>query len=434
MKRSKVKILIVDDERTLCETLSEVLNEEGYATEIAFDGKEGLEKMRQTPFDVIFCDLRMPKMDGLNLLKKTQEIQPDAFFIVMTAFGSQNTTLEALKLGAYDYVVKPLIFEDVLLKLKHLVAFQRLSVENRVLKGDVAERFALDNVLGQGTEMRAIYSLIHQVASTPTTILLTGELGVGKEKVAKAIHYQSAQKQHRFMTIRCSSYGDAQLDEALFGEQGIFRRPEGGTLFLDEVSDLSPLLQEKLFGVLSGREQTNQTLRPIVSTTKDLLKEVMKGTFKEELLYRINVIEIKIPPLRARKNDIPFLVKYYVRALSEELGKKVQYVTDEARDILMNYSWKGNIRELQNVLERAILLCGPDTQYLDAHDLPAEISSKSLQNMNYNFKQAMRQYEHEHIYGILEKHRFDKKKAAEDLGLSLSSLYRKIEDLSVPMQ
>lgn len=432
--QEKVKILIVDDERTLCETMSEILKDEGYDVEVAFDGKEALEKIQKTTFDVIFCDLRMPKTDGLGVLEKTMEKSSETFFIVMTAYGSMETTLKALKLGAYDYVIKPLVFEDVLLKLEHLVAFKKLSVENRDLKGEVIEQFALDNVLGQGTEMRAVYSLIQRVAPTPTTILITGEIGVGKEKLAKAIHYQSKQDGRSFMVVRCGSYEEAQLDRTLFGKEGIFYRSEEGTLFLDDISELSLALQLKLIQFLNGEDFKKCPTRLIIATTKDLSKEAEKGKFREDLLYRINVIEIKVPPLRARKNDVPFLVKFFVRTLSEGHGKRVRYVTDQARDILVNYSWRGNIRELENVLERAILLCDPDTQYIDVHDLPTDLASMALHSMKHSFKEAMRQYEYKHIQEVLQKNQFDKKRAAEELGLSLSSLYRKIEELSLPIQ
>lgn len=432
----KATILIVDDEKTVCETLSEILQEEGYETEMAFDGEEAIQKIEkqklgQRPFDVVFCDLRMPKTDGLKVLEKGEELSPETFFIVMTAYGSMETTLEALKKGAYDYVVKPLIFDDILLKLKHLLDFKKLNVENRLLKDSIiTDQFAFDNVLGQGPEMKAIYSLMQKVAATQTTVLITGETGVGKERLAKAIHYQSAQKEKSFVRICCASYKEHQLDQALFGEEGIFARHEG-TLFMDEVGDLTPALQLKLVKLLQAGLKS---LRLIVSSTKDLAKEVSKQTFREDLYYRINVIELKVPPLRARKNDIPFLVKYFVRRLSEELGKKIKYVTDETLEVLMNYPWKGSIRELQNILERAVLLSDNDTQFLNVHHLPSELISQTHDSAHYNFKEAMRKSEMKHIQWVLEKNKFDKKKTAQDLGLSLSSLYRKIEELSMPAQ
>ncbi|MBI3019462.1 MAG: sigma-54-dependent Fis family transcriptional regulator [Deltaproteobacteria bacterium] len=432
----KTCILIVDDERTVCETLSEVLREEGYETEMAFDGEDALQKIEkqklgQRPFDVVFCDLRMPGIDGLKVLEKGEELSPETFFIVITAYGSMETTLEALKKGAYDYVVKPLIFDDILLKLRHLLDFKKLNVENRLLKDSITDQFAFDNVLGQGPEMKAIYSLMQKVAATQTTVLITGETGVGKERLAKAIHHQSSQREKNFVRICCASYKEHPLDHALFGEEGIFAKHEG-TLFMDEIGDLTPALQLKLVKLL----QTGlmKSLRLIVSSTKDLAKEVSSQVFREDLYYRINVIELKVPPLRARKNDIPFLVKYFVRHLSEELGKKIKYATDETLKILMNYQWKGNIRELQNILERAVLLSDNDTQFLNGHHLPSELISQTNDSAHYNFKEAMRKSEMKHIQWVLEKNRFDKKKTAQDLGLSLSSLYRKIEELSMPIQ
>ena len=307
MKNEKrAKILIVDDERTLCETLSEILKEDGYETDLAFDGDEAISKIEPNKFDLIFCDLRMPRVDGLKVLEKVKGIAPETYFIVMTAYNSMETTIEALKLGAYDYVVKPLIFDDVLLKLKRLLAFKNLSVEDRVTKGMITEQFVLDNLLGQGREMKAIYSLVQKVAPTGETILLTGETGVGKEKLAKAIHYASEEKENPFWAIRCnnlpgSSVREKQIEASLFGEEGIFTKNKRGTLYLSEISELTPRLQTKLLEVLSKKEEGGTRL--IVSTTKEL---------SEDLLYRINVIEIKVPPLRARQGDIPFLIKYFV--------------------------------------------------------------------------------------------------------------------------
>lgn len=429
-KQTKYKILIIDDEKTLCDTMSQVLQEEGYETDLAYDGDEAIEKLSQKSFDVIFCDLKMPKKNGLLVLEKVIEASPETFFIVMTAYGSMETTLEALKKGAHDYVIKPLIFDDVLLKLKHLLDYKQLNIENRHLKNSVLDQFDFDNILGQGPEMKTIYSLIQKVSGTPTTVLITGELGVGKEKLAKAIHYQSSHR--RFMIIRCGSYSEAQLDQTLFGDNGVFKKTEEGTLFLDEVWKLSAALQAKLIEHFqTGGILHNKFIRLIVSSSKDLSQEVAKGTFREDLYYRINAIEIKVPPLRARKNDIPFLVKYFVRTFSAEIGKKVQYVSDSALQMLMNYQWKGNIRELGNILERAILLSPLTAQFLDVHDFPPEIISGQT-SASYNYKEALRQFESKHIQWVLEKNQLDKKRAAQELGLSLSSLYRKIEELAMP--
>jgi two-component system response regulator PilR (NtrC family) len=359
MKNEKrARILIVDDERTLCETLSEVLKEEGYETELAFDGDEAISKIEINKFDLIFCDLRMPRVDGLKVLEKVEGIAPETYFIVMTAYHSMKTTIEALKLGAYDYVVKPLVFDDVLLKLKRLLAFKNLSVEDRVTNRSVTEQFSLDNLLGQGREMKAIYSLIQKVAPTGETILITGEIGVGKGRLAKAIHYVSEEVDNPFWDIRCSGVREKQIEASLFGEEGIFTKNKRGTLYLSEISELTPRLQTKLLEVLSKKEEGETRL--IVSATKDL---------SEDLLYRVNVIEIKVPPLRARRGDIPFLIKYFVRTFAEEFGKNVRFVEEDMVEALMNYPWRGNVRELENFLERAILLCDPAESFLKIQDL-----------------------------------------------------------------
>lgn len=365
---NKTNILIVDDEQTLCETLSLILEEEGYRVSIAFDGLEAIQKIESEKFDLIFCDLRMPRLDGLKVLEKVEEVCPEAYFIVMTAYGSMDTTIEALKRGAYDYVVKPLIFDDLLLKLRRLVAFKNLRIEDRDEARGITEQFALDHLLGQGREMKAIYSLIQKVAPTLETILITGEMGAGKGKLAKAIHYLSDQKEKPFWALRCDSFGEKQIEASLFGEGGIFRENKTGTLYLSEISALPLSLQIKLAGIPATGPQTAGP-RLIVSSTKDLAKEVENGNFSEELLYRTHLIEIKIPPLRARRGDIPFLIKYFVQTFSERLGKKARFVEDRAVDALMNYRWQGNIRELRNVLERAVLLCDIETPVLKFDDL-----------------------------------------------------------------
>ncbi|MBI4040585.1 MAG: sigma-54-dependent Fis family transcriptional regulator [Deltaproteobacteria bacterium] len=432
----KIKILIVDDEKTLCESFSQILREEGYEADVAFDGEQALDKIQNQIYDVVFCDLRMPKIDGLQVLEKIESVSPQTFFIVMTAYGSRETTLEAIHKGAYDYVTKPLVFDDILLKLKHLLNFKKLNLEQRLLSGYVTEQFAFDNVLGQGPEMKAIYSLMQQVARSAATVLISGEQGVGKERLARAIHYQSGGKIEGFHIIRCGSYNEKQLDESLFGVKGVFLRKAKGTLLLDEIETLDLSLQEKLVKFLhAGGVMDNDKLRLIISTSQDLMKEVAKGNVREDLFFKINSVELKIPPLRARKNDIPFITKYFVRVYSEEFCKKIRYVTEPALEVLMNYPWKGNVRELQNVLERAILLSDTTTQFLDLKDLPSELVSIASRPSQHNFKDAMRYYEMKHIQWVLEKNRFDKKKTANDLGLSLSSLYRKIEELSMaPLQ
>lgn len=435
MKNEISKILIVDDEQTLCDTLSEVLKDEGYETDTAYNGEGAIELLKKSSFDVVFCDLKMPKVDGMKVLEAVQTHQPHAFFIIMTAYGSTESTLEALRMGAYDYLIKPLNFDDVLLKLKHLIDFKSLSVENRLMSGNITEKFAIDNILGQGPEMKAIYSLMQKVAGSSSIVLITGEMGVGKELLARAIHYRIAKDASDFFVIHCGSYSERQLDDALFGSDGLLTRKPKGTLFLDQIESLDPNLQKKLADVLSEPNfSQNNPLQFVIATTRDLSKEVAKGNFREDLYFKVNVVELKIPPLRARKNDIPFLVKYFVRVLSEEIGTKIRYVSDEALDILIHYPWKGNVRELQVVLERAILLSTPDTQYLDVQNLPTELVAMSKRSDSSNFKEAMRYYEVKHIQWVLEKNRFDKKKSASDLGLSLSSLYRKIEEHSMTIQ
>ncbi|MBI2609202.1 MAG: sigma-54-dependent Fis family transcriptional regulator [Deltaproteobacteria bacterium] len=445
--KTKAKVLVVDDEQVIRESLGTILEEEGYQVSLASDGKEAIDILSQEIFHIIFCDIRMPKADGFAVLKKAVKLNPETFFIVITAFGDMNSAIQALRYGAFDYITKPLLFDDILIKIEHLLRYKNLITENQILKKEIEEKYSFDQIIGQGPEMREIYSLMRKVSATHNTLLITGERGTGKKIVAKAIHYNSPRKSYQFIGIQCGSVSEEVLDQKLFGfhnedeyYKGVFVDAHKGTIFLDDIDLLPSRLQEKIFQVIEHgsfvpfRSQKSEKVdvRVIAATNKDLVGEINAGTFNEKLFDKINSCEIKMPPLRARRNDIPFLIKYFIRKYNNDLGTNILFVEEGALRAFMNYDWPGNIRELANVMERALMTTN-NTTFLTEEDVPADIANKAalLDTNMENIKEAMRIYETHHIKEVLAKHNQDKKHAAHALGLSLSSLYRKLEELSI---
>ncbi|MBI2486083.1 MAG: sigma-54-dependent Fis family transcriptional regulator [Deltaproteobacteria bacterium] len=445
-------ILIADDEKTFRDTLAKVLIEEGYEVMTAPNGVVALQEISKQEFDVAFCDIRMPGIDGLQLLEEIRKVSPRTSVIIITAYGSIESAVQALKRGAYDYIVKPLIFDEVLVKVKNIIGFQELSRDYKRLRAEVEERYDFRNIVGISPKICEVLNLVKKITSTKSTVLITGESGTGKELIARAIHQNSPRKTEKFVPINCAAIPDNLLESELFGhvkgaftgaissKEGLFKIADKGTLFLDEVGELPLSLQVKLLRViedgevlpLGGVKTIKTDIRLIAATTRNLSKEVEKGNFREELYYRLNVVEIALPPLRERKEDIPPLVNHFVNRLNMELRKSVSGVDPQAMRILLSYSWKGNVRELRNVIERAMILCEGDI--IMPFDLPSPLSvgKEPIEKEEDNLKEILRKYEREHIIKVLEKTGPDKKEAARLLGLSLSSLYRKIEELSIP--
>lgn len=442
-------ILIADDEKAFRDTLAKVLMEEGYEVVCAPNGEVALQEISKQEFDLAFCDIRMPGINGLRLLEEIRKVSPNTSVIIITAYGSIESAVQALKRGAYDYIVKPLIFDEVLLKVRNITNFQKLSRDYKRLRAEVEERYDFHNIVGISPRICEILKLVKKAAPTKSTVLITGESGTGKELIARAIHQNSPRRAEKFVPINCAAIPENLLESELFGhvkgaftgaissKEGLFKIADGGTLFLDEVGELPLNLQVKLLRVIEdgevlpvgGIKPVKTDIRLIAATTRNLPKEIEKGNFREELYYRLNVIEITMPPLRERKEDIPPLVNHFINRLSMELRKNVSGVDPKAMQILLSYSWKGNVRELQNVIERAMILCEGDI--IMPSDLPSLLSDDKKSEED-NLKEILREYEREHIIKILEKTGRDKREAARLLGLSLSSLYRKIEELSIP--
>ncbi|MFC2075246.1 sigma-54-dependent transcriptional regulator [Bdellovibrionota bacterium] len=436
---NKFRILIVDDEEDIRETLSTVLTEEGYETAVSSDGEDAIGRLEKGErYEVIFCDIRMPKADGFEVLKTVTRLCPETFFIAITAFGTLEAAIDALRKEAYDYIMKPLIFDDIIAKVKHLMDYRSVSLQFQTLKDEIEERFNFDNVIGQGKEMKEVYHLVNTASSGDSTILITGEIGTGKEIIAKSIHYNSSQREGRFLSVNCNNYSPDLLGRELFGSANDDSRSgllfcTNGTIFLNEIGKLSVPLQARLLDAMGGKDPNGTiNIRLIAATTQDLPRMIESGLFLEELYYRINSVEIKMPPLRQRRNDIPFLVKHFLRRLNTSIGKKIRFVDDEALEMLMTYGWPGNLRELSSVIEQAMILCDSEQEFITKRDLPIHIAEAEETTLSdATLKDATRFFERRHISAILRKYQRDKKESARALGLSLSSLYRKMDELEV---
>ena len=444
-------ILVVDDESVARHSVAEVLQEEGYQVHEAADGPAALQALEELDLDLVLCDLRMPGSDGLSVLKMARERYPQTMFMLMTAHGSVATSVEALRLGAQDYLLKPLLFEDVLHKVDRLLTHKQQAWEIQILRREVNQDADFERLVGRSPAMQEVLGLIEKVAPTNATVLLTGESGTGKEVVARLIHAHSAQKDNVFLPINCGAIPETLLESQLFGhtkgaftgatgsQEGLFQRARGGTIFLDEIGEMPLLLQVKLLRVIEEKEvlplgATNPLkvdVRILAATNRNLKQEVEKGQFREDLYYRLNVIGLSLPPLRDRREDIPLLVEYLVQRNNRELKEAYNGVDNQAMKLLMSLPWRGNVRELDNVLERAMILGGGE--WISVADLPRGEASSAPPRAptGENLKEAVRAYERSHIENVLNRMDGDKRAAAELLGLSLSSLYRKLEELDV---
>lgn len=446
----KANILIVDDERTIRESLEMILKEEGYETAVASNGKEALNIASAKPFDVIITDLKMPEMDGMTLLNKCMKICPQTSVIIITAHGSLDSAIEALRIGAYDYILKPFDFDDVLYKIKRLMRHKELILENLALRREVEHKFDFSNIIGQSPQMKQVFRLIEKVAKTKGNVLITGKSGTGKELVAKAIHYNSERAAKPFVAINCGAIVDTLMESEFFGhtkgsftgairdKDGHFKMANGGTLFLDEIGDIPAHLQVKLLRAIEeseilpvgGTNSIKTDVRIIAATNRDLLADMENGIFRDDLYYRLNVVEIKLPSLNERREDIPLLVDHFIRKYNVELNRHVVNADNDTMRVLMNYPWKGGIRELENIIERALILS--DGDYITKEDLPPNLLATEYAGpIPDKLKEAVAVFEREHITAVLRRTLNNKEECAQLLGISLSSLYRKMDELKI---
>jgi len=439
---------VVEDQDSARESLVDLLKNENFEVHAAADGKAGIELVDQHDLDLVLTDLAMPGADGIAVLRHIRDVSPQTLVILMTAHATVDTAVEAIRLGAQDYLLKPLIFEDVLRKVQHLMNHRKLAWENQLLRREINTRFSPERPLGRSQAMQDITHLIKKVAPTPTTVLITGESGVGKEVVARTIHTASRFNENVFLPVNCSAIPENLLESQLFGhikgsftgavnsQEGLFQRARGGTIFLDEIGEMPLSLQPKLLRVLEEKAvlpvgSTNPVkvnVRILAATNRDLRTDVEAGRFREDLFYRLNTFEINIPPLRKRLDDLPGLIEHLVQRHNVEMNTSYKGVDSATMRILMSFPWKGNIRELDNVLERAMIL--GDGDWIKPADLPGHQADAGEFNSEDNLSAALDLYEKSHIERTLNKAAGDKMRAAELLGLSLSTLYRKLEKLA----
>ncbi|HYA90926.1 MAG TPA: sigma-54 dependent transcriptional regulator [Thermodesulfobacteriota bacterium] len=450
------RILIVDDEESFRHMLSVILIKEGYEVEASSTGEEGLQKAAASPFDQILCDIRMPHMDGLEFLREIKKTGGQATIIMMSAYGTMDTAIEAMKLGAYDYISKPFKPDEIILILRKAEEREQLRRENQLLRKEVGKEYSFENIVSKNEKMQKIFDVIKKVSQYKSTVLITGESGTGKELVARALHYNSDRSQNAFIAVNCGAIPENLLESELFGhakgaftdairtKKGLFEEADGGTLFLDEIGELPGQLQVKLLRVLQdgeirriGESKPIQIdVRIVAATVKDLSKEVNEGRFREDLFYRLNVLPIHIPPLRERKEDIPLLIQHFIGKYNQAMNKDVADVDHKALDTLINYKWYGNVRELENTIERAIVLS--EKNDIELENLPIEIQNfkeefqpEALSDEEYSIKKTSKVLEINLIKKALKKTKGNHTHAAKLLEISHRALLYKIKEYGI---
>ena len=436
------KVLIVDDEEIIQITLRDAFLKEGYEVNIAGDAKKAENCIDKTFFDLIMLDLRLPKGNGIDLLKKIKEVSPQTVVIVITAFGTIESAVQATKLGAYDYITKPFLIEDLLIKIQRAFEFQSLSQENILLKEELEERFNLGKIIGKNKQMQEIYHLIETVAPTDSTVLIWGESGTGKELVAEAIHHLSLRKEKPMVKVSCAALPQSIMESELFGHEkgaftgavsrrlGRFELADGGSLFLDDVDDMNfdvqvkllRILQEGEFERVGGTETLKVNVRLIAASKDNLFELVQKGFFREDLYYRLNIVSIALPPLRERTEDIPLLTGYFIKKYCEKVNVKEKGISRQGMMKLIKYHWPGNVRELENVVEKGIIL-SPGDEFV----VPSLEQSKQEKPVPVLMNDIVKEAEKEHLKKTLEITDGRKGEAAKILGISRKTLWEKMK-------
>ena len=447
------RILVVDDDEILRATLTTILTRRGFEVDSVADGLEALDAIRSKVYDLVVTDIEMPRMNGITLLDRASALNPRLSFIVITAYASVESAVEALRRGAYDYLLKPLNFDDLILKIQRLLEHRQLVLENQYLRQEIHQRYTFENLVGQSEAMQKVFRLIEKVSKTESNVLITGRSGTGKELVARAIHFTSNRRHQPLISINCAALTESVVESELFGyrrgaftgatthRDGLFVAASGGTLFLDEVGDLPASVQPKLLRAIEQREivpvggtkPVPVDVRIIAATHRNLRDEVETGRFRADLFYRLNVVEIHLPSLSERPEDIPLLVKHFISQFNRQMNKSVRGATPEALDLLTRHCWRGEVRELQNAIERAMIFCQDD--YLDIQHLPAEIweclDRTAAPTKTDSLQDALRDFEKKYIQNALRRHGFHRRKTAEALGIGEATLYRKMKELGI---
>lgn len=445
-------ILIADDEDSIRESLTIVLEDEGYNCTAVRDGSEAIDAIDRASYDIIVTDLKMPNADGIEVLEYALKHSSDTLTIIITAHATIETAIQALRKGAADYILKPLEFDEVLIRIKNLLEQKSLAQENKYLREQIDKEYNFNHIIGESSAMKKVYKMVERVSQATSNVLITGQSGTGKELVARAIHSNSGRAKKPFLAINCGAIPENLVESELFGHKkgsftgansdkdGVFVAAHGGTVFLDEVAEIPLNLQVNLLRVIQEREVkpvgSNQMVsfdtRIIAATNKDIEKEVEEGNFRDDLFYRLNVVEISLPPLEQRREDIPLLAHHFLKKYNKELKRNVKGINSDAMGAMMAYEWRGQVRELENVIERAVLLS--DGDFLTNEDLPASFKKSDgddFQMDNDKLDEAMQVFEKHHIQSVLKRTEGNKSEAARLLGIDPSTLYRKMERLGV---
>ncbi len=456
------RILVADDELSMREFLEILLQKEGYAVETVKNGEEAIERIKNSEYDLIVCDVMMPKGNGMEVLKSSKKVNPLTPVIMITAFASTESAVEAMKMGAYDYITKPFQVDEIKLIVSKALEKVYLVRDNIRLQKEVEHKYMFDNIVGASPPMKEMFDLIRKIAPTRSNVLLLGESGTGKELVAKAVHYNSPRRDKPFVTVNCGAIPSELLESELFGhkkgsftgayndKRGLFEVAHKGTIFLDEIGD-TPLsiqvkllraIQEKAFKPIGGVEDVNVDARVIAASNRDMEKAIRTGEFREDLYYRLNVIMLRMPPLRDRQEDIPMLVRHFIKRFAAEIGKKVIDISPEAERLLVEYKWPGNVRELENAIERAVSLTTAET--IAAENLPERIKTGGgfcgdfagleFPEEGVDLDLLLAGMEREYIEEALRRSRNVKNKAAKLLGLSFRSLRYRMEKLGIAQE
>jgi DNA-binding NtrC family response regulator len=441
------RILVVDDEPIVCESCKRILGEEGYEVDIALSGQEAFEKMKRDTYDVVLTDLKMPGIDGMEVLRTLRKDYPETMVIMITGFSTVETAVEAMKLGAFDYIPKPFTPDEVSIVVKKAIERKSLLLENIYLRSELQEKYGFHNIVGKSKKMQEVYRTIVKVAPTDRTVMIYGQTGTGKELVARAIHYNSPRKDKPFVPVDCAVLAENLLESELFGhirgsftgavttKPGLFEVAEGGTVFLDEIGNISLSIQAKLLRVLQEREFTpvggttpkKVDIRIIAATNKDLEKMIKEETFREDLYYRLNIVPITLPGLKERQEDIPMLAMHFLNKYAEEMGKSIKGFTPAAMEKLVRYAWPGNVRELENIIERTIVMSEgemvqPEHLPLPSEKADAEIevpeTSEELKEIKKQLREkAVEDVEKAFILRALERNHWNVTRAAEEVGM-----------------
>jgi DNA-binding NtrC family response regulator len=433
----------------VCESCKRILEEEGYEVNAALSGREALERMKEISFDIVITDLKMPGIDGMEVLRTIRKEYPEVIVIMITGFSTVETAVEAMKLGAFDYIPKPFTPDEVSIVVKKAIEKKSLLLENIYLRQELQEKYGFHNIVGKSKKMQDVYRIVAKVAMTDSTVLIYGQSGTGKELIARAIHFNSSRREKQFVPVDCAVLSENLLESELFGhvrgsftgavttKPGLFEVADGGTVFLDELGNIGLAIQAKLLRVLQEREFTpvggtkskKVDIRLIAATNKDLEKMIKEGSFREDLYYRLNIVPIYLPLLRERQEDIPLLAVHFLKKYTEEMGKTIKGFTPEAMEKLMRYPWPGNVRELENVIERTVVMIEDEMVRVEHLILPGQqekerwenhvpMTSDELKEVKKQAREkAVEEIEKAFIVSALERHQWNVTKAAEEVGM-----------------